>query len=580
MDALDISETAPIESTTVSEDQARLLLGRYRLVRRLGSGGFGTVWEAFDERLQRQVAVKEVASGGGGTKRKQRTEREALAAARLSHPKIVSLYESSTDGDTTYLVSELVRGRTLSDLIDDGELSDREIAYVGIDICDALAHAHAAGVIHRDVKPENVIVTGRDDGEIEAKLMDFGVAHLASSERLTVTGDVIGTLAYMAPEQAQGRKVAQPADAYSLAITLYEAFAGVNPVAARGPTTVLAGRVGRIKGLRRYRRDLPSDLSDAIDAALDPRPQRRAQVPDLRGTLASVIEELDDEPNSSSEWGGLWALAPDSLTALPGWCGRTLSALATAVALAAAYALLPAVSSASVVAVAFAAAAIAYVLPRTAWLATSAFIVASVATASRGGAGAATVAAITLALPVLLIPRNGRLWPLAAAAPALGTVGLAPLSIALIAVVRVARVRVALALSGLWWAVMAQLFVGKDLLNGLKLDVTHLSSWKASIPAALEDVIWPAVAGPFLPVAFAWAALAVLLPLIVRGRYLAVDFLASLLWGAALVASMRAIADAQPAGWQEAPVNGALISALITTAFVVAMHCIKAVKKA
>jgi len=136
------------------------VLDRYRLVRRLGSGGFGVVWLAHDERLDRAVAIKRIPVDGGSDAA-ARAEREALAAARLSHPAIVALYEAGADDDAVYLVSELVRGRTLADLILDGELSDRDVLRVGGVLCEALEHAHARGVIHRDVKPGNVIVPER-----------------------------------------------------------------------------------------------------------------------------------------------------------------------------------------------------------------------------------------------------------------------------------------------------------------------------------------------------------------------------------------------------------------------------------
>src|SRR5207302_7640400 len=133
--------------------EALLVLERYRLHRRLGTGGFGTVWMARDERLDRDVAVKilprERIVGG-------RFEREARAAARLSHPGIVTLYEAAVDDDDAYLVSELVRGSTLGELLEAGRVSDRDVVSIGVALCDALAHAHDHGVIHRDIKPSNM----------------------------------------------------------------------------------------------------------------------------------------------------------------------------------------------------------------------------------------------------------------------------------------------------------------------------------------------------------------------------------------------------------------------------------------
>ena len=185
------------------------VLGRYRLGARLGSGGFGTVYAAHDERLDRDVAVKVIPVGEpAGSSSPERASREALAAARLDHPGIVAVFDAGEDGDARYLVSELVRGRTLDALAAAGDLSDRDVLRVGLALADALGHAHGRGVIHRDVKPQNVIVPDRPrSARSAAKLTDFGVAHLAGDAPLTRTGDVVGTLAYMAPEQADGHRV-------------------------------------------------------------------------------------------------------------------------------------------------------------------------------------------------------------------------------------------------------------------------------------------------------------------------------------------------------------------------------------
>jgi eukaryotic-like serine/threonine-protein kinase len=180
---------------------AGLVLGRYRLGARLGTGGFGTVYAAHDERLDRAVAVKVIPAGGPAP---ERAQREARAVARLDHPGIVRLYDAGEEHGCRYLVSELVEGSTLAQLEAEGELSDRDVLRAGLALADALGHAHERGVVHRDVKPQNVLIRevparGRRGA---AKLTDFGVAHLAGDEALTQTGDVVGTLAYMAPEQA------------------------------------------------------------------------------------------------------------------------------------------------------------------------------------------------------------------------------------------------------------------------------------------------------------------------------------------------------------------------------------------
>jgi serine/threonine protein kinase len=268
-----------------------LVLDRYRLVRRIGAGGMGVVYLARDEHLERDVAVKRIAAE---LDRERRGEREALAAARLSHPGIVALYESGRDEDAVYLVSELVRGRTLAELIRDGELSDRDVVDIGMTLCDALEHAHARGVVHRDVKPSNVICPD-EDGAGVAKLTDFGIALMADGDVLTRTGDIMGTLAYMAPEQAAGRGATGASDVYALGVVLYEGLSGVNPVRADNPAAT-ARRVGMpLPPLQRVRRDLPAGLCRAIDAAVVPEPDERAGLGTLRLALSHAAERVADD---------------------------------------------------------------------------------------------------------------------------------------------------------------------------------------------------------------------------------------------------------------------------------------------
>ncbi|MGH2914431.1 MAG: serine/threonine-protein kinase, partial [Solirubrobacteraceae bacterium] len=288
------SGTARTVAVARAPASAPMVLGRYALGARLGSGAFGSVWRARDERLERDVAVKILArdrvTGG-------RFEREARAAARLSHPAIVTLYEAAVDDEGAYLVSELVRGVTLGRLLDEGRLSDRDIVEVAIALCDALEHAHGHGVVHRDIKPSNVLVPERQNGAgPAAKLTDFGVASVAGGGSLTRTGDVLGTLAYMAPEQAAGIQAGPAADLYSLALVIYEALTGVNPLAGASGSTSQRRRGMRPAPLRRQRRDLPADLGYAIDRALASAPRDRGSVADLRDALGAARPRLCDEP--------------------------------------------------------------------------------------------------------------------------------------------------------------------------------------------------------------------------------------------------------------------------------------------
>jgi len=265
-----------------------LVLNRFLIERRIGSGGFGTVYEAWDGRLERPVAVKAIESAG--SRGSQRVLREAQAAARLNHPGIVTLYELGEENGNALLVTELVDGSTLADHNRDDRLSDREIGEIGADLCEALDHAHDRAVVHRDIKPQNVLVT--EGGEPRAKLMDFGVARLADGAALTAPGDVVGTLAYMAPEQAEGRTVGPAADVYSLGLMLYECWSGENPNRRATPAATARAIGARHRALRRLRPDLPRELSDTVDACLQPRPDRRPSLEELGGAIESSLDLL------------------------------------------------------------------------------------------------------------------------------------------------------------------------------------------------------------------------------------------------------------------------------------------------
>jgi serine/threonine protein kinase len=269
-----------------------LVLNRFLIERRIGSGGFGTVYEAWDGRLERPVAVKAIDSGGAPDS--ARVLREAQAAARLNHPGIVTLYEMGEEDGSALLVTELVEGATLDQLNREGALSDREVGEIGADLCEALDHAHSRAVVHRDIKPQNVLVT--EDGERRAKLMDFGVARLTDATALTAAGGVVGTLAYMAPEQAEGREAGPESDVYSLALTLYECWAGENPNRRSTPAATARAIGSRARPLRRMRPDLPRELSQAVDECLQPRPSHRPSLEELGGAIEDSLEQLPEAP--------------------------------------------------------------------------------------------------------------------------------------------------------------------------------------------------------------------------------------------------------------------------------------------
>jgi eukaryotic-like serine/threonine-protein kinase len=576
----------------------RVVLGRYRLEQRLGAGGFGVVWHAWDEKLEREVAVKAIPRERGGG---ERVEREALAAARLNHPAIVGIYELAADEHDVYLVSELVRGRTFAELLRAGAISDRDVARIGADLSEALAHAHARGVIHRDVKPQNVMVVAEPAAGVGfAKLTDFGVAHLVSGDLLTRTGDVVGTLAYMAPEQAEGARVTPACDVYSLALTLYEAWTGKNPVRAGGPAAT-ARRLGRpLPSLASMRRDLPLELCDAIDDALDIDPGRRPTPDELRADLRAAERDLTDE-------GGL--VEPETLrrvglpttrrtrrlfrrggperpgyfgddpTAATGLLGRSepgarsargvrllqragAGLLAGGLVLGVLGTLGPDPSFSPAAAAGVAALATA-LLPRIGWMLSVFALCAWLVSPEADRQGTAVVLAAAAAPVPFLLPRAGLLWSVPVLAPLLGTVALGPAFVGLAALAPTAWRRAGLAIAGFWWLALGEAITGKALLFGSPDGTLPRADWEGSISAAVSDVLQPLATTPALAPLVVWAAFALVLPLVIRGRWLAVDLVGAGLWVAGLVVAHIALGDALAADVARDSARGAVAGPLL-----------------
>jgi hypothetical protein len=213
------------------ETAERTIAGRYRLEERLGSGGMGIVWRAEDTVLGRPVALKEVTFPPGVPESerevlRERTRREARAAAKLDHESAVTVYDVAEDDGTPFLVMELVDARTLAEVIaSDGPLSPRRAAEVGLAVLGALEAAHAQGIVHRDVKPSNVLL--REDGRVV--LTDFGIATFTGDSSITSTGLLLGSPSYIAPERAKGETPGPPSDLWSLGATLFTAVEGRAP---------------------------------------------------------------------------------------------------------------------------------------------------------------------------------------------------------------------------------------------------------------------------------------------------------------------------------------------------------------
>jgi eukaryotic-like serine/threonine-protein kinase len=537
-----------------------IVLDRYRLVTRLGAGAFGTVWQARDERLDRDVAVKilprERIVGG-------RFEREAKAAARLSHPGIVTLYEAAVDDDGAYLVSELVRGGTLAELLESGQLSDHDIVAIGIALCEALNHAHSHGVVHRDVKPSNVLVPEPAGSPAQlAKLTDFGVARVVGGDSLTRTGDVVGTMAYMAPEQAEGREAGAPADLYSTALVIYEALTGVNPVLT-GTVAVRARRLGAyLPPLRRQRRDLPRELGQGIDMALRPRARERGTLTELGqalglslglvGERAGVVAgpwpayvqpreadrpHLPPEPGPRRGWrqaiGGRWA-------------GRALGAAAAAAlaAWAAGHLLAPAPLAPSAFAMLAALAVAAF--PRLGWLIVV-LTAGGIATA-QGRSGLGLVIAFSGLVPAVLLPRSAARWPLPAVCPALGVIALAGGWPALAGRSRTTWQRAGLGAAGWVWLIAAGALSGRALYLR-QLPGVATSGWKSSPGAAFHHLLMPLLSDGVLVPAVIWALAAAVVPWArARRRMPALNVVVVFVWAAAVAAATGIAVDTATGG--------------------------------
>jgi eukaryotic-like serine/threonine-protein kinase len=580
-----------------------LVLGRYRLRERLGAGGFGVVWRAHDEVLRREVAVKRIplAPGEDG----ERATREALASARLAHPAIVALYEACPAEDAFYLISELVDGDTLAQLIERDELADSQVLQIGVALCSALEHAHERGVIHRDVKPQNVLVPHDADvpppiseafGGV-AKLTDFGGAMLSGSDALTRTGDVLGTLAYMAPEQSEGREASEAADLYSLALVLYEALSGVNPVRGATPAETVR-RIGRpVRPLARVRRNVPHDLARTIDRALVRSPGARGSLAQLREALEQALEDGPRVPFRGRE--RRTAARADALdiheqeTELAGArheqtfnYGRTrkLDRIAPVPV-----AQLPAESAErderlqELRAIAQAGSEPAQRtprrgLPRAVWLVAAVAAAVWQGAAGRPGAGLLVIVAM---LPVVLLPigRRDRAgtggWLACALAPALGVIGLAGAFPAIAGQAPRWRMRAALGALGYWWLALAEPLLSRHLWLGPVPGTPTRTVWEGSLSSAAVHVIWPLLSFGTLLGAALWAGGAVTLPLLVRGRNAALDAVAAVAWSAALVAGAPALDSGLAGPVAQAMPRGALLGAVLGGALALASRALR-----
>jgi eukaryotic-like serine/threonine-protein kinase len=528
-----------------------VVLGRFRIEDRIGSGGFGTVYRAWDERLQRPVAVKVIDREHGAP----RVTREAQAVARLTHRNIATLYELATDGERAFLVSELIEGETLRALGRRGELNDRLVARVGADAAAALTAAHRAGVVHRDVKPENVLV----DHDEQAKLVDFGIARIAGEKTLTATGAVVGTLAYMAPEQADGLRPGPAADVYSLALTLYECLCGEHPLVREGPAATARAIGEPIAPLGAVRLELPEEMTQAIDAALDPDPEERPLASELGAVLAAHVSDLDGEPLPPIE--GIDGDAfvelrrrPDLLRFLP---AAGVAALGLA-------ALIATGAPAPVALAALLPGALAFGRPRPAYALQLALVLLWLVL----GAGEPGVAALVAVLgaPLLLAAIDSEAIALPGVAPLLGLASLGPVYPALAGLTRGGASRALLGAIGYLWLAAWEELAHRTLLLGPVADPP--AQWTGSAGTALGDVVAPLLDGSVLAGAGVFALAAWALPLLIRGRTPVLDAIGALIWAAGLISALRLVdGGSSPPGLLLGALLAAVVAAVLTRRF-------------
>ena len=283
---------------------------RYEVERTIGHGGMASVFAAYDRELDRPVALKLLADNLAGDEESQeRFKREARIAARLSHPNIVAIFDVGEEEGRPFIVMEYVEGESLAEVLkENGPLApDRAVELVR-QACAALGHAHEAGVVHRDVKPKNLLL--REDGVL--KVADFGIARAAEVAGLTQVGQVIGTPPYIAPEQMHGRDVSPATDVYGLGVLLHHLITGHSPYSGRGLFELLEQqKAKRFEPLRRGAPGASAELEEIVARCLEPSRRKRIRTTaaldsklaalELGGVPAAVAETPDPEPNPDPE---------------------------------------------------------------------------------------------------------------------------------------------------------------------------------------------------------------------------------------------------------------------------------------
>jgi hypothetical protein len=278
-----------VSSTALALPTRDLVLGRYRPFRPLGSGGSGSVWLALDEQNGLDVALKIIPREGKGA---ARAEREALAARRLRHERCVRAYDVGNDASHVYIAYEYVPGRTVREALQSDVLSDKDVVEVAAQVLDALAHAHRAGIVHRDVKPSNILL--EDHETVSVRLLDFGLAQFDGADTLTAIGDVPGTLAYISPERLAGDDASPASDVWSVGVLLWEALGGRHPFWGMPLQEVARAIEAGAPPLGTERRDLPRRLLDTVDRSLARDAAERPRASELASSLRTALKTPQD----------------------------------------------------------------------------------------------------------------------------------------------------------------------------------------------------------------------------------------------------------------------------------------------
>ena len=389
------------------------VLGRYRPLRPLGSGGSGSVWLARDEQTGLDVALKIVAREG---KAAARAEREAAAAARLRHPSCLRAYAFARDSRHVYIAYEFVPGRTFRETLRAGELGDADAIEACAQVSEGLAHAHRSGILHRDVKPSNVLLA---EGEsVSARLLDFGLARMAEAETLTAQGDVPGTLAYISPERLAGNDATEAADVWAVGVMLWESLAGRHPFWSTSMLETARAIEAGAPSLGTLRPDLPKRLVQLVDRCLSPSPSRRPSASELAGSLRGASAPRRQKRSRAL---GL---------SIPSEAGRVVAAALAAATAAWTSVALPFYPHVWTFGLAAAAAVLTAVRPRAGLAFTLAVPVLPLGNISLGLA--LLYSAVALAWLVLSWrePRGGLLFALGPLLAPLGALGLVPLAAA------------------------------------------------------------------------------------------------------------------------------------------------------